>query len=184
MMPHPHGISVLAQAFYFLRHGETTANRDKTIAGSLDVDLTELGRSQARYAIEPLAGAGITAIYSSGLQRARDTAAIVAEALKLKVTPIPELNERNWGELEGKPRVLRVQGVTTPGAETREQHMNRTVTGLAKIPAQGVPLIVAHSGTYRVLCRLLGHEESQEPVSNCRPVRIVPAAGGWRFEML
>ena len=182
MMPDPHRIPVLAQAFYFLRHGETTANRDQTIAGSLDVDLTELGRSQACGAIKPLTGAGITAIYSSGLQRARDTAAIIAEALKLKVTPIPELNERNWGELEGKPRVLRVHGVTTPGAETREQYMNRTVAGLAKIPATGVPLIVAHSGTYRVLCRLLGHTESAEPVANCQPVRITPLGDGWCFE--
>jgi probable phosphoglycerate mutase len=184
MMPDPHAIPVLAQVFYFLRHGETTSNRDKTIAGWLDVDLTDLGRAQARAAIDRLAPVGVTAIYSSGLRRARDTAAIIADALRLGVTPIAEINERNWGELEGKPQVLRVHGATTPGAETREQHTARTAAGLAKVPAQGVPLIVAHSGTYRVLCRLLGHEEGQDPVANCHPVRITPAGASWRVELL
>ena len=120
MMPDPRALPLFTRVFYYLRHGETTANRDQTIAGSLDVDLTELGCSQARCAIDRLLSVGITAIYSSALRRARATAAIVDGALHVAVTPIPELNERHWGELEGKPRITRIHGVTTPGAETRE----------------------------------------------------------------
>ncbi len=183
-MPEARAIPLFSRPFYYLRHGETTSNRDKTIAGSLDVELTDFGREQARCAIDHLTGLGITAIYSSALRRARETAAIIDAALKVGVTPLPELNERDWGELEGKPRGAHLHGATTRGAETREHYMARTASGFSKIPSAGVPLIVAHSGTYRVLCRLLGHEESQEPVANCHPVRIAPLGTGWRFEML
>jgi 2,3-bisphosphoglycerate-dependent phosphoglycerate mutase len=184
MMPDARSIALFTRTFFYLRHGETTSNRDQTVAGSLDVELTELGRWQAQTAVSLLSGLGITAIYSSALRRTRETAAIIDAGLRVGITPVPELNERHWGELEGKPRVKRAHGVTTAGAETREQFMARVASGLAMIPAQGVPLIAAHSGTYRVLCRLLGHEESEAPVTNCQPVRIVPLAGGWRFDVL
>lgn len=91
------------------------------------------------------------------------------------------------GELEDKPRATRMSGVTPPGAETPQQYIERTAAGLASIPAVDVPLIVAHSGTYRVLCRLLGHDDGAEPITNCRPVRFMPPTGGmgaWRVEML
>ncbi|MEK7875408.1 MAG: hypothetical protein AAB325_04410 [Pseudomonadota bacterium] len=50
-----------------------------------------------------------------------------------------------------------------------------------------MPLVVAHSGTYRVLCRLIGQNAGTEPVMNCRPVRFTPPIGGaaaWCIEML
>src|ERR1044071_989182 len=94
-------IPLFARPFYYLRHGETESNAAGTIAGSLDVELTPLGRDQARVAAKALAGAPITAIYASPLRRARDTAQPVAEALQLPVTILEEIAERNWGELEG-----------------------------------------------------------------------------------
>jgi len=120
-------------------------------------------------------------------RRTRDTAQAIADALGLPVTPIAALNERNWGDLEGKPRAARVRGLTPAGAETPQQYMERTAAGLAGIPAAGVPLVVAHSGTYRVLCRLLDHAHGTEPITNCHPVRFTPPDGGagkWRVEML
>lgn len=184
MIPDPHSIPLFSRVFYYLRHGETTSNRDQTIAGSLDVELTDAGRAQARAAVALIAPLGITAVYCSSLRRTRDTAAIIADALKVTVTPIAELNERNWGEYQGKPRALRLRGMTPPGAETSQHHSERTARGLASIPSRGVPLIAAHSGTYRVLCRLIGHEKGLEPIANCHPVRITPAGSTWRVEML
>lgn len=180
-------IPLLTRMFYFLRHGETENNRRRLIAGSLDVELNDCGRAQARAAVALIAPLGVAAIYSSGLKRARDTAQAIADVLGLAVTPIAALNERNWGELEDKPRATRMSGVTPPGAETPQQYIERTAAGLASIPAVDVPLIVAHSGTYRVLCRLLGHDDGAEPITNCRPVRFMPPTGGmgaWRVEML
>ena len=52
---------------------------------------------------------------------------------------------------------------------------------------RGKPLIVAHSGTFRVLCRTLGVEEPEEQVANCRPVRFTPPAKTgreWTLEIL
>lgn len=169
-------IPLFERAFYFLRHGETESNRLKTIAGSLDVELNELGREQARAAIGRVRPLGITHITSSNLRRARDTAAIVAAALHLPHAILPGLGERNWGEFEGRPQALRVPGAKPAGAETSEQFINRTRAALAQVEARGRPLIVAHSGTFRVLCRLFSLEDTVDPIANCCPVRFTPPA--------
>ena len=180
-------IPLFTRPFYFMRHGESEANLGDTIAGSLDVALTERGHQQAIAAAAALRPLGITAIYSSALARARDTAAHAGSALGLPVTTIAELAERSWGELEGKPRATRVRGVTPPGAETPEQYMQRVLRGLVQVDPRGKPLIVAHSGVFRVLCRTLGLKEPDAPYSNARPVRFFPPAapaGAWRIEPL
>jgi len=173
--------------FYFLRHGETDSNRQKTIAGSLDVELNETGHAQARAAIELVRPLGVTHVASSNLRRERDTAPTIARALVLPHVVVPELAERNWGELEGRSQVLRIRGSPPPGAETAEEFVSRTRSALAQIKAEGVPLVVAHSGTHRVLCRLLGLAESTEPIGNCRPVRFTPpaqAGGAWTLDVM
>jgi probable phosphoglycerate mutase len=175
-------IALFRRPFYFLRHGETELNAQKRIAGSVDTELTGLGRRQALEAAEALAGEPITAIYSSALRRARDTAAPIAARLKLPVTVIPELDERNWGALEGEPRASRVRGIEPEGSEPVQGFERRVLAGLARIDSP-VPLIVSHSGVYRVLCRTLALVETEGPVENCRALRIAPlAAGGWQAE--
>lgn len=177
---------LLRHAFFFLRHGETEANVHGVVAGSRDVPLTALGHAQAHAAAAALKGRGITAIYASALRRARDTADYVARELGLPVEIIPELGERNWGILEGKPRGLRVRGITPPGAETPEAYASRVLAGLAKIDG-GVPLIVAHSGVFRVLCETLGVAEPVDPVFNARLVHCLApdeSHAEWRFEFL
>jgi probable phosphoglycerate mutase len=175
-------IRMFAKPFYYLRHGETEANAAGTIAGSLDVELTGLGRRQARIAASALAAAPITAIYASPLRRARETAQPIAEALQLPVTILAEIAERNWGELEGMPRDTPVRGAKPPGAESSEFFMQRVLSGFSRIDA-AVPLIVAHSGVFRVLCRTLDIVETESPVANAMPLRFVPLAdGGWKME--
>ena len=179
-------VPLFRRTFYFLRHGETESNRLKTIAGSLDVALNETGIAQARAAIEPVRPLGVTHVTSSALRRARDTAAIIAKALELSHVVLPDLAERGWGDLEGKPQSLRAAGVKAAGGESREQFTARTLEGLAKVEAGGTPLVVAHSGTFRVLCRLLELEEPGEAVANCRPVRFMPpgrGGGPWSMEI-
>jgi len=177
---------LFTRPFLYLRHGETHSNASGLIAGSADVALTPRGRSQARQAARMLRNAGVTGIYSSALQRTRDTAIIIARELALPVTPIAELGERNWGELEGQPRALRVRGTTPSRAETPEAFTERVLCGLTRIDAV-MPLIVAHSGIYRVLCRTLGVMEPEQPISNCVPLRFVPPAvtgHPWRVESM
>jgi probable phosphoglycerate mutase len=175
-------IRVFERPFYYLRHGETETNAYRLVAGSLDVDLTPLGREQAQAAAKRLAGEPITHIYSSPLKRARHTAEPIATALKLPVTIIAEIAERNWGDLEGKPRGSRRKGMMPNGAETTEAFIERVLAGFALIDS-GMPLVVAHSGVFRVLCRTLEISESEAPVANAIPLRLIPQPrGGWKVE--
>lgn len=172
-------IPLFRRPFYFLRHGETEMNADRLVAGSIDTALTALGRQQAVEAAAALAGQPVTGIFSSPLRRARDTAAPIAECLQLPVIVIPEIAERNWGTLEGQPRGTRARGTTPEGAETPRVFLERVLSGFARIDSKA-PLIVGHSGVYRVLCRTLDIAEDAAPVANALPLRFVPAdAGAW-----
>lgn len=172
MIPEPPICALFLAPFYFLRHGETEINRLGLVAGATDVALNATDRRQAQAAAALLCARGIGAIYSSPLKRARDTAECVARELALRIVVVPELAERNWGELEGKPRELRLREAAPPGGESLAAFTRRTLAGLAKIPGEGLPLVVAHSGTFRVLCSRLGIEAPAEPIENSRPLRM------------
>jgi len=180
-------IPIFQQPFYFLRHGESTANVARIVGGTLDVALTERGHEQACNAAEALKPLGITAIYSSALHRARDTAEHISHVLALPVTVIAALGERHWGALQGQLLTSRVRGVVPPDAETAEQFTQRVLQGFAAVTPGGMPLIVAHSGVFRVLCRTLGIVETEKPVRNAQPVKLTPpdrAQNNWRLDAL
>ncbi|KAF3438923.1 hypothetical protein FNV43_RR17198 [Rhamnella rubrinervis] len=86
-----------------VRHGETAWNVDGRIQGHLDVELNDAGRQQAvavadRLSKEPK----ISAVYSSDLKRALETAQIIASSCgELEVIKDPDLRERHLGELQG-----------------------------------------------------------------------------------
>ncbi len=169
---HGTDIALLNGPFYFLRHGETELNRLGLIAGSADVPLNETGRKQARAAAERLAAIGIDAGWSSPMQRALDTARCVAQALDLEIRVIEELAERNWGALEGTPRAARISEAPPPGGEALEVFRERTLRGLKRIAPSRAPLVVAHSGTYRVLVQWLGLPPLTAPIANSMPLRL------------
>jgi probable phosphoglycerate mutase len=176
--------------FWFLRHGESESNVKRVVAGWTDVPLTARGRTQAAEAAERLRGKDIGSIYCSHLIRARDTAAIVAERLDLAIEIIPELAERNWGALEGQPPERRDYLETPPGGESAIDFVRRTLAGLAKATAatrDAPPLIVAHSGTFRVIRERLLTGDKALAVTNCQPIRLDPPADAgslWRATAL
>lgn len=176
---------LLAGPFLFLRHGETENNRLGLVAGASDVPLNAAGQAQARAAARRLTASGLDAIWSSPLQRVRDTADCVAQVLGLPVLIVPELAERNWGELEGRPRELRQRGVTPPGGESLDDFSARTRRGLQQIAASRLPLIVAHSGTFRVLGEWLGLPPQDAAVENCLPLLFTRTPDGrWQITAL
>ena len=177
-------IALFQRPFYFLRHGETETNAQRLVAGSLDTELTAVGRQQALDAAAILANEPITAVYSSPLRRARDTAIPVAERLELSIHIIPELAERTWGVLEGRPRGSRQRGVTPEGAESSRAFAQRILCALAQIQSD-TPLIVGHSGVFRVLCRALEIVEADAPVANALPLRFEPLGDStWKLKQL
>ena len=89
---------------YLIRHGETDANVAGVWQGSTDSPLNARGEAQARALARRLADEAlpIIAIYTSPLQRARQTAAIIARALgDVPVISDPGLAEFHLGEWEG-----------------------------------------------------------------------------------
>src|SRR5947209_803921 len=89
---------------YLARHGETEWNATGRFQGHTDTPLNEAGRDQARALAEQLDGK-IGAVAASDLARARETAEIVARALRLKAPVVePALRERGLGVFEGLTR--------------------------------------------------------------------------------
>lgn len=86
---------------YLVRHGETPWNVAGRYQGQLDPPLTEHGRQQARAAAAQLAAQGISAIYSSDLARAYQTAQALADDLGLPIIIDKRLREINQGEWQG-----------------------------------------------------------------------------------
>jgi uncharacterized phosphatase len=139
--------------YAFIRHGQTDWNRDALFQGSSDVPLNDLGRRQAVDAAANLAGGDWTAIVSSGLQRARETARIVAAELHIELGPAyPELAERSYGPLEGTPTdvaLTRWPSRDFPGAESLASVVERGRAGLARVAADypGQDVVIVCHGT-------------------------------------
>jgi broad specificity phosphatase PhoE len=86
---------------YIVRHGHCESNVPDLIQGQIDSPLTELGRRQAESAAERLATELITAVYSSDLCRARDTAIPIAARHGLPVLETALLRECCLGVAQG-----------------------------------------------------------------------------------
>ncbi len=87
------------------RHGETDWNIQGVLQGWIDVPVNDLGRRQAIDLAESVQSAGIEAIWSSPLARARETAEIIAGRLGLPAPSSHEgLKERRFGAIQGIPK--------------------------------------------------------------------------------
>jgi hypothetical protein len=114
------------------RHGETEWNVLGKLQGHTDIPLNDTGRAQARSLAATVADAGIAAVLTSDLARARQTGEIVATTLGLGAPVIdPNVRERRFGVFEGltagecathHPDAWQAdaQKGTPPGGEARE----------------------------------------------------------------
>ena len=85
------------------RHGETSAP-DRFHGAESDVGLSAAGARQAELLGEYLRTNGATAVYSSTMRRAVDTALPIARACDVVPVPIASLHERRIGALSGLSR--------------------------------------------------------------------------------
>lgn len=86
---------------YFVRHGVTVWNEEGRWQGQTDIELNSTGIAQAEAAAERLAQIPFSAMYSSDLSRALDTAKTIAQRQEGTVVATKSWRERNAGVFEG-----------------------------------------------------------------------------------
>ena len=88
----------------FLRHGQATNNTQRVLAGRTPgIPLTEKGVDQAEKAAKFLEEMNISTIYSSPIERAKDTAEIVGKHNSIDVRIDDRLIELDMGKFTGMP---------------------------------------------------------------------------------
>lgn len=161
---------------YIVRHGESLGNAARVMLGHTDLDLSELGYSQAAETAKALAGVKIDGVYSSDLLRAYNTALPHAEMRGLRVVPSRNLRELSIGKWEGRSvdDIISEYGEETfigkwrgnfgtfafPGGESVQGGCDRfynEVLRIARAEAGKTVLIAAHAAVIRAFfARVLG----------------------------
>lgn len=178
--------------------------------GQADVELSDLGRAQARrmaawgrgLAASPTAGPPmIGEVWSSPLRRARETAAEIAEAVGLPVMVEEGLSELHagifqghlWADLEAvfPEEVSRWRSgdvdYVIPGGESRSQLAARGRAALERLAVRDTPgmIVVAHGGILTAaLGSMLGREHPLLAVAAERPFTKLPALANCSVTLL
>jgi alpha-ribazole phosphatase len=163
--------------FILVRHGESVWNGERRIQGSLDPELSPRGRRQTDLLVAHLGAhlsPAVTAVYTSPLRRAAQTAEQIAGAYHLPLIRDPDLRELFLGVWEGKT-VAEIQAAfpglyeewledplafPAPGGEDLRAFGCRVVGAIQRMqrdhPAADL-LVVSHGGVIKaLLCFALG----------------------------
>ncbi|MCH8273958.1 MAG: histidine phosphatase family protein [Armatimonadetes bacterium] len=183
------------------RHGQTEWNALRRNQGQADTPMDETGYRQARQLAAALAAEQIDAVYSSDLARCLETARPIAEAARIEPVADRRLQERDYGEWEGRtpdeleqedPQALAayradpvLNGPT--GGETGIDVFCRAgyfLTDLLKAHSEGVVVVVAHGGSIAALLAALLHGPPSTAtcfrLQNCSVSEVVLEADGVR----
>jgi probable phosphoglycerate mutase len=164
-----------------VRHGETSWNVDARIQGQTDIGLNDTGRWQARRVGQALADEPISAVYSSDLERAHETARSIAQATGSPVIRHQGLRERSFGMFEGKTfdeihqtwpehaqnwRKRLPEWQPPEGGESllalRERVLRTLHELAARHPGEQI-VVVAHGGVLDALYRIATHQAVNSP---------------------
>ncbi len=86
---------------YLVRHGQSAGNAEGRFGGHGPTPLSKLGEKQAKLTAVALKKAGISAIYTSDLLRAVQTAQPLADLINAPINEDAAFRERHVGVLEG-----------------------------------------------------------------------------------
>jgi broad specificity phosphatase PhoE len=157
-----------------VRHGETEWNRVGICQGFSDIGLNDNGRRQIKELAKSLRNEPISAVYSSDLKRATDTARAIAEYHSLSVQFDPDLREMNQGDLEGLTFVEireryaellkewreNAESVRLPGGESLKEVQERAWRAIERIYSKHdkeTVVAVSHNFTIvTLLCKFTG----------------------------
>ena len=181
-----------------VRHGETDWNAVNRFQGHADPPLNETGRAQARALAAELRREVFAALYTSPLQRAAETAAIIGHQQVLEPRPDDALKEVDVGSWSGLTREEVEQrypagfarwleyGHGWDDGETYHELGDRVVTGLTRIAERhdgGDVLMITHGGPIRsalAVAERVSFDEARRSIhviGNCAVVRLAVLDG-------
>ena len=181
-----------------VRHGQSEGNAERRFGGHTATPLSSRGLAQAQATAQALAAESITAIYSSDLARATQTAAPLGRLTGLKVNVTHAFRERSVGVMEGLTfqdaaekhpeqyaALLRrdFEHVLT-GGESYRQLLDRAwqkLDEIINIHTGGTVVVFSHTGTICILAlHIIGALDSPE----LKPVWLSSAnCGISRFDL-
>ena len=153
-----------------VRHGETQWNIANIRQGHLDSGLTDVGIAQAKALAQRLLRERFSALYSSDLGRAVQTAQIIAEATEHEIIADARLRERHLGIFQGltshemkekypeEYKLHRTLGpdYVIPAGESVRQQVARNLAYLNEIAAKHLGetiVVITHGGVLSGLFR-------------------------------
>ncbi len=183
----------MAANVFLARHGQTAYNLEGRFQGQLPVPLDDTGRAQAAELAERAAEHGFSALWTSPLLRARETADVVARRIGLTPREDPRFMETDAGDwtdqsfAEVKARTPELfaaflagdPGFAFPGGESFAHQEERVAAALDDTERGDVPaLVVCHGMVIRAaLSARLGHWLPHgERVPNGALIPLDPAA--------
>jgi broad specificity phosphatase PhoE len=149
---------------YLARHGQTAYNLEGRFQGQLPVPLDDTGRKQGGELAERATAYGFAALWTSPLQRARETAEIVAQRVGLAPVEDPRLMETDAGEWTDRsfedvraeaPELFSAflagdPDFAFPGGESFAQQEVRVTAALDDVERGGLPaLVICHGMVIR-----------------------------------
>jgi len=151
-----------------IRHGQTTWNVEHRLPGQLPgIELTDSGREQAKHLAEALAMFPLSAIISSPLARAIETAEYLVQGRDLTIQLEPDLMDIDLGHWSGRDRdelfksdpawkaFVRDPTVAPGDVETFPELEQRVVTAvecwLQKDSTGSYPAFVTHADVIKLL---------------------------------
>ncbi|WP_310603232.1 histidine phosphatase family protein [Anaerosporobacter sp.] len=162
---------------YLVRHGETDWNIERRFQGLEDIPLNETGKKQAKECAQALTSTSFEAIYSSPLQRAYDTATIIADTINafhmeqgtqeavLAVQKDSRLLERDFGKISGllpDDRKAFLASGEDACMEEFEHLTNRLIEALEEYrreyQGQNI-LVIAHGGVINAILHVFSNGE-------------------------
>lgn len=180
----------------FVRHGTTAWNIEKRAQGLSDIPLDEKGLSEAGKLAERIGSEEWDVIYSSDLQRAKQTAEAIGKRNgNIHIHLDPRLRERSGGKIEGTTEAERIAKwgpdwrKLDVGMEKIESIVERGSTFLEEVirkhPGKNI-LIVTHGAFIKqLLWSLLPQPKKEiESIKNTSVTCLVRTDNGWDPELL
>jgi probable phosphoglycerate mutase len=176
---------------YLIRHGQTDWNVEQRWQGQSDIPLNATGRQQATRLATELEAVNFSAIYSSDLSRAYETALALSQIKGIPIKRDPRLREIHQGEWQGlresdiqarygnafQERKQNPLNVAPPGGETVVQVRDRVISAVNDIhsmhPKERIALV-----SHGFALALIQVHYAKQPLEAAW--QYIPANAEWR----